>query len=79
MKSNFQTAFPNKINHWVCGAQKNVTDQSAILDLPSDPEIMERMHMNVWYQRWTANHNTESVWLTSRERAREIQNSFDKG
>ncbi len=31
--------------------------------------------MNVWHHRRTANHNTEQVWLTSRE----IQNSFVKG
>ncbi len=44
-----------------------------------DPELMERMHMNVWHQRRTANHNPEQVWLTSGERASEIQNSFVKG
>ncbi len=44
-----------------------------------DPELMERVHMNVWHQRQTANHNTEQVWFTSRERTSEIQNSFDKG
>ncbi len=44
-----------------------------------DPELMERVHMNVWHQRQTANHNTEQVWFTSRERASEIQNSFVKG
>ncbi len=30
-----------------------------------DPELMERVHMNVWHHRRTANHNTEQVWLTS--------------
>ncbi len=42
-------------------------------------ELMERVHMNVWHQRWTANHNTEQVWFTSHERASEIQISFAKG
>ncbi len=44
-----------------------------------DPEFVECMHMNVWHQRQTANHNTEQVLFTSRERASEIQNSFVKG
>ncbi len=47
--------------------------------LKLDPELMEHVHMNVWHQRWTANHNTDQVWLTSRERASEIQNLFVKG
>ncbi len=42
-------------------------------------EFVEREHMNVWHQRRTANHSTEQVWLTSRERASEIQNYFVKG
>ncbi len=43
------------------------------------PELMERVHIKVWHQRRTANHNTEQVWQTSRERASDIQNSFVKG
>ncbi len=50
-----------------------------LCQLRLDPEFMEHVHMNVWPQRWTANHNTEQVWFTSRERASEIQNSFVKG
>ncbi len=50
-----------------------------LYQLRLDPELMERVHMNVWHQRRTANHNTEQVWFTSRERASEIQNSFVKG
>ncbi len=44
-----------------------------------DPEFVERVHMNVWHQQWTANHNTEQVRFTSHERASEIQNLFVKG
>ncbi len=44
-----------------------------------DPEFVEHVHMNEWHQWRTANHNTEQVWFTSRERASEIQNSFVKG
>ncbi len=51
---------------------------SFLCQLRLDPELMERMHMNVWHQRRTANHNTEQVWFTSRERASEIQNSLLK-
>ncbi len=43
--------------------------------LKLDPELMKHVHMNVWHHRRTANHNTEQVWLTSRE----IQNYFIKG
>ncbi len=43
-----------------------------------DPELMKRVHVNVWHQRRTVNHNTEQVWITSHERASEIQNSFVK-
>ncbi len=51
-----------------------------LCQLRLDPELMERVHvMNVWHQRRTANHNTEQVRLTSRERASEIQISFVKG
>ncbi len=50
-----------------------------LYQLRLDPELMERVHMNVWHHRRTANHNTEQVWFTSRERASEIQNSFVKG
>ncbi len=50
-----------------------------LCQLRLDPELMERVHMNVWHQWQTANHNTEQVWFTSRERASEIQNSFVKG
>ncbi len=50
-----------------------------LYQLRLDPELMERVHMNVWHHRRTTNHNTEQVWLTSRERASEIQNSFVKG
>ncbi len=50
-----------------------------LCQLRLDPELMERVHMNVWHQWRTANHNTEQVWFTSRERASEIQNSFIKG
>ncbi len=49
-----------------------------LCQLRLDPELMERVHMNVWHQRRTANHNTEQVWFTSHERASEIQNSFVK-
>ncbi len=38
-----------------------------LCQLRLDPELMERVHMNVWHQRRTANHNTEQVRLTSRE------------
>ncbi len=41
-----------------------------------DPEFVEHVHMNVTS---TANHNTEQVQFTSRERPSEIQNSFVKG
>ncbi len=41
-------------------------------------ELIVRVHMNVWHQRRTANHNTDQVWLTSPERASEIQNLFVK-
>ncbi len=44
-----------------------------LCQLRLDPELMERVHMNVWHQRWTANHNAEQVWFTSRDRASEIQ------
>ncbi len=44
-----------------------------------DPELMECVHMNVWHQQRTANHNTEQVWFTSHERASKTQNSFVKG
>ncbi len=33
-----------------------------LCQLRLDPELMERVYMNVWHQRWTANHNTEQVW-----------------
>ncbi len=46
-----------------------------LCQLRLDPELMERVHMNVWHQRRTANHNTEQA----RERASKIQNSFVKG
>ncbi len=41
-----------------------------------DPKFVEHVLMNVWHHWRTANHNTEQVWFTSRERASEIQNSF---
>ncbi len=47
-----------------------------LCQLRLDPELIEHMHMN---QLRTANHNTEQVWLTSCERANEIQNYFVKG
>ncbi len=50
-----------------------------LCQLRLDPELMERVHMNVWHQRQTDNHNTEQVWFTSCERASEIQNTFVKG
>ncbi len=34
-----------------------------LCQLRLDPELMERVHMNVW--RRTANHNTEQVRFTS--------------
>ncbi len=45
-----------------------------LCQLRLDPELM-RVHVNVWHQRRTANHNTEQA----RERASDIQNSFVKG
>ncbi len=36
-----------------------------LCQLRLDPELMKRVHMNVWHQRRTANHNTEQA----RERA----------
>ncbi len=48
-----------------------------LVRLRLDPELMEHMHMIVWHQRLTA--NLTQVWLTSRERTSEIQNSFVKG
>ncbi len=50
-----------------------------LCQLGLDPELMKRVHMNVWHHWQTANHNTEQVCLTSRERASEIQNLFVKG
>ncbi len=37
-----------------------------LCQLRLDPELMECVHMNVWHQRRTANHNTEQVWLIIR-------------
>ncbi len=64
-----------KPNHFV-GKMKLIIN---FLNSCFDPESIEPMHMNVWHQRRTANHNTEQVWFTSREKASKIQNSFFKG
>ncbi len=61
---------------WLCWYMKLIINFLCRLRL--DPELMERVHMIVWHHRLTANHNTEQVWLTSRERNSEIQNSFLK-
>ncbi len=58
---------------WLC-CGNHEADHQLSLSTQLDPELM-RVHVNVWHQRRTANHNTEQA----RERASDIQNSFVKG